>query len=468
VPGRPFARTTVALTLALGAAVGPVLATGPAAALDDDPPLPVHRSIRFPVEGPARFRDDFGDPRDDGARTHEGNDVFAPKLARVVAMAPGTVTSVLTGASRSGNSVTVRGDDGWRYLFIHLNDDTPGTDDGAAPRELTFGPGIRVGARVEAGQLIGFVGDSGNAEDEAPQLHVEIRTPANVPINPWTSLRLADGRDPATTCTPVSDPARHPDPTASGGLWVATADGGVFALGGAPFLGSAGALALQRPIVGLAARPGETGAGYWLVASDGGVFAYGDAPFLGSMGGTPLNAPIVGMVPTATGQGYWLVASDGGVFAFGDAPFLGSLGALRLNAPIVAMTPRPGGTGYWLVASDGGVFAFGDAPFLGAWGDGAHGPIRAIAATPSGRGYHLVSSDGAVVGRGDAAPIGSLQTSGRCTWPSVAALALTATGRGGWIAGRDGTLVPLGDAPDHGDPARLGVARAVVVALVAA
>jgi hypothetical protein len=465
VPGR---RTARALSLVAVAAFGAVVAAGPAGAIDDDPPLPIHRSIRFPVEGPARFRDDFGDPRDDGARTHEGNDVFAPKLARVVAMAPGTVTSVLTGASRSGNSVTVQGDDGWRYLYIHLNDDNPGTDDGDAPRELTFGPGIRVGARVVAGQLVGFVGDSGNAEDEAPQLHVEIRTPANVPIDPWTSLRLADGLDPATTCTPASDAERDPAPGVSRGLWVATSDGGVFALGGAPFLGSAGALPLHRPVVGLAARPGATGAGYWLVASDGGVFAYGDAPFLGSMGGTPLNAPIVGMVPTATGRGYWLVASDGGVFAFGDAPFLGSLGALRLNAPIVAMAPRPGGTGYWLVASDGGVFAFGDAPFLGAWPNGGHGPIRAIAAMPSGLGYHLVAWDGAVVGRGDAAPIGSLQTSGRCSWPSVTALALTTTGRGAWVAGRDGTLVPLGDAPDHGDPARLGVARAPVVALVAA
>ena len=35
--------------------------------------------------------------------------------------------------------------------------------------------------------------------------------------------------------------------------------------------------------------------GYWLVAADGGVFAFGDAPFLGSMAGHHLNAPVVGI-----------------------------------------------------------------------------------------------------------------------------------------------------------------------------
>ena len=64
------------------------------------------------------------------------------------------------------------------------------------------------------------------------------------------------------------------------------------------------------------------GNGYWLVASDGGIFAFGAAPFLGSTGGIHLNEPVVGMAPTADGQGYWLVASDGGIFTYGDAPLL--------------------------------------------------------------------------------------------------------------------------------------------------
>ena len=77
------------------------------------------------------------------------------------------------------------------------------------------------------------------------------------------------------------------------------------------------------------------------MASDGGIFAFGDAPYLGSTGDIHLNKPVVGMAATPDGKGYWLVASDGGIFAFGDAPFEGSTGAMRLNQPIVAMT-RPG------------------------------------------------------------------------------------------------------------------------------
>jgi hypothetical protein len=82
---------------------------------------------------------------------------------------------------------------------------------------------------------------------------------------------------------------------------------------------------------------GRDDGGYWLVASDGGIFAYGDAPFSGSAGALRLNEPIVGMAPAPTGAGYWLVASDGGVFSFGDAGFEGSTGGLTLNRPIVGM-----------------------------------------------------------------------------------------------------------------------------------
>ncbi|MGD0880183.1 MAG: hypothetical protein ABSB09_01255 [Acidimicrobiales bacterium] len=166
--------------------------------------------------------------------------------------------------------------------------------------------------------------------------------------------------------------------SASQGAWLAGADGGVYALGGAPFLGSMGATRLDQPVVGLAATP--DGGGYWLVASDGGIFSFGDAQFYGSMGGQHLNEPIVGMASTPDGKGYWLVASDGGVFSFGDAQFHGSAGSIRLNEPMVGMAANPDGTGYWLVASDGGVFAFGDAPFLGSGvGQGSSTPFVGIA-----------------------------------------------------------------------------------------
>jgi hypothetical protein len=82
---------------------------------------------------------------------------------------------------------------------------------------------------------------------------------------------------------------------------------------------------LAAPIVGGAERP--QGDGYWLVGADGGVFAFGGAPYLGGMAGKQLAKPIVGMAATDTGAGYVLVGADGGVFAFGDATFHGSLPA---------------------------------------------------------------------------------------------------------------------------------------------
>jgi hypothetical protein len=83
--------------------------------------------------------------------------------------------------------------------------------------------------------------------------------------------------------------------------------------------------------------PLPTTGGYWLVASDGGIFSFGDAGFYGSTGALALNRPIVGMGATPDGRGYWLVASDGGIFSFGDAGFYGSTGALALNRPIVGV-----------------------------------------------------------------------------------------------------------------------------------
>ena len=88
-------------------------------------------------------------------------------------------------------------------------------------------------------------------------------------------------------------------------------------------------------------------------------------PFAGSTGGLALNAPVIGMAATADGNGYWLVAADGAIFAFGDAPFHGSTGGMPLKAPVVGMTADAATGGYWLVGSDGGVFAY-NAPFFGS------------------------------------------------------------------------------------------------------
>jgi hypothetical protein len=178
--------------LAAGLLAGMLSACVPA---PDPAPVPapaqVQRTILFPVAGGASYTDSWGAARS-GGRAHAGQDLMAPKHRPVVAAVDGTVTRVrhsLTGLS--GNSLTIRDADGWSYVYIHLNNDTPGTDDGSNRYDLAFADGIRSGQRVRAGEVVGYVGDSGNAESTAPHLHFELHAPDGTVVNAYPSLRAA-------------------------------------------------------------------------------------------------------------------------------------------------------------------------------------------------------------------------------------------------------------------------------------
>jgi len=154
----------------------------------------VVREVVFPVVGPHSYSDTFGACRSGCSRGHEGTDIMAAKLTRLVAARDATVTGfkdTATPDGSQGNYVMLRDAEGWEYWYIHLNNDSPGTDDGANPKDWMFGPGVVRGAKVKAGQLVGFVGDSGNAEGTAPHLHFEIHKPDGTVINPYKSLRAA-------------------------------------------------------------------------------------------------------------------------------------------------------------------------------------------------------------------------------------------------------------------------------------
>ena len=144
----------------------------------------------FPLAGPLEVLSTFGAERDGGERDHKGIDLGAPRLTPVLAVRDGVVTRV----NRSSVSVFIRHDDGWSSWYLHLNNDTYLTDDGLG---AGVAPGLEAGDRVVAGQVIGWVGDSGNAEPTPPHLHFELRTPWGVPIDPLRSLRGAAWVDEA-------------------------------------------------------------------------------------------------------------------------------------------------------------------------------------------------------------------------------------------------------------------------------
>lgn len=190
----PMQRRTAAMTfLCLISAVTLTAACAPAPPSRSKAPTlgTVERSIVMPVAGRVSYSDTFGAARS-GGRSHEGQDLMAAKHTPLVAVVDGTVTSVTwSNSGLSGNALTITDADGWRYVYIHLNNDAPGTDDGSNVYERAFADGITKGQKVKAGELVGYVGDSGNAESTSPHLHFEMRRPGGAVVNAYGSLRAS-------------------------------------------------------------------------------------------------------------------------------------------------------------------------------------------------------------------------------------------------------------------------------------
>ncbi|MCP4226646.1 MAG: M23 family metallopeptidase, partial [Actinomycetia bacterium] len=90
----------------------------------------------FPIVGPVTYSDTWGACRGYRCyRSHKGVDIFGTKLAPLVAVTDGIIISTRrTALTSAGNKVIIEDDDGWRYIYLHLNNDSPGTDDGANPQ----------------------------------------------------------------------------------------------------------------------------------------------------------------------------------------------------------------------------------------------------------------------------------------------------------------------------------------------
>lgn len=129
----------------------------------------------FPVAPPFSFVDTFGAPRMTGTKyshSHEGVDIFAARGTPLLATTRGIIAKKGV-AVLGGNKLWLVGADGTQYYYAHLTQ---------------FGPGIEDGAIVEAGQVLGSVGNTGNALTTPPHLHFEIHPGGGPAINPFPIL----------------------------------------------------------------------------------------------------------------------------------------------------------------------------------------------------------------------------------------------------------------------------------------
>ena len=145
-------------------------------------------TLVFPVLGEASYIDDFGDARGQGA--HEGNDIMAPRHALALAAETGTVKFHIT-SSRAGCMLYLEGESGTEYLYIHLNNDLTSENDnqGQCVPGVAFMKGLKSGAKVLAGEPIGYVGDSGDANGIHPHLHFDVHPGGGGAVSHYPHLR---------------------------------------------------------------------------------------------------------------------------------------------------------------------------------------------------------------------------------------------------------------------------------------
>ncbi len=125
----------------------------------------------FPVGGEASFVDDYAAPRA-GTGWHHGNDIFAATGTPLLAVADGTLSRVGVN-TLGGNRLWLTDDAGNSFYYAHMS---------------AYAPAAVEGARVRAGQVIGFVGNTGQAITTPPHLHFEVHPGDGDSVNPYPYL----------------------------------------------------------------------------------------------------------------------------------------------------------------------------------------------------------------------------------------------------------------------------------------
>lgn len=158
------------------AATGAALGLAPTAPPSAPAATGVTLSV-FPVQGPCHFGDSYGYPRS-GGRVHLGVDVIAPEGNLLYAVADGTISKLYRDypGSLAGNGVRLQLADGTYFFYAHMSG---------------LADGVGLGTKVVAGQIIGYVGNTGNSG--TPHLHFEIHPQGGAAINPYPLVKAIDG-----------------------------------------------------------------------------------------------------------------------------------------------------------------------------------------------------------------------------------------------------------------------------------
>ena len=144
--------------------------------------------IVFPVLGTTTYTDDFGDARPGGR--HQGIDIVAPKRSLALAAEAGKVEFWASSAS-AGCMLYLHGASKTTYYYIHLNNDLTARNDntGKCVPGVAYAKGLRSGSKVAAGQPIGYVGDSGDANGAHAHLHFELHPGGKGAVDPYPWLQ---------------------------------------------------------------------------------------------------------------------------------------------------------------------------------------------------------------------------------------------------------------------------------------
>ncbi len=209
------------------------------------------KPIVFPVLGPVIYSDGWGDYRADiETHFHVGVDLLGVRLQPLVAASSGTISHLVVNSPTAGWGFVIKDQLGWEYRYYHVNNDAPGTTDNSNPVSWRLAPGLTEGSKVVAGQLVGYMGDSGDAVGN-PHLHFEIADPTGKNMDPFPSVRAAET---ATRCSPpkgLGDLAGFVPPTdtdaeivtvdipGTDGSFTISANGTVFRVKSARSIGSA-------------------------------------------------------------------------------------------------------------------------------------------------------------------------------------------------------------------------------------